>query len=148
MWLINDNLRYELNILQINNTSIRAKLPGGLPGVFNVIVKKTDVGDSVPATPEAATFTYEVVVTSISPSTGSIAGGTILTVSGRNFATGLSDNQIFIGTSAGSYCEVISATSTQILCRTPALDSLSSQLTQTVSVFSKITVQAVCTGSC
>jgi hypothetical protein len=74
---------YPLPILQINDTFIKAGLPGGQAGAFIVqVCISNGVGDSIPATNNSNVFTYVFAVTSVSPSTGSYNGGTLLTIIG------------------------------------------------------------------
>jgi hypothetical protein len=42
-------------------------------------------------------FTYELSISSISPTTGSIGGGSLITVTGVNFSPDPLDNLVFIG---------------------------------------------------
>jgi hypothetical protein len=112
---------YQLNVLRANDTQLLVKLPGGLPGVFNVIVNRYNYGGSTEGTPNASQFTYEIVMTGVSPVTGSINGGTIITITGRNFSPDPLDNQVYIGNAINWICDIISVTTTQIQCRTPAI---------------------------
>ncbi|XP_058475058.1 PKHD1 like 1, tandem duplicate 1 [Solea solea] len=59
-------------------------------------------------------FTYQLIVSSFSPLSGSLAGGTLLTVEGFGF------NQNATVTVDGEECTVVDATDTEIKCRTPA----------------------------
>jgi hypothetical protein len=63
---------------------------------------------------------YAMVVSSISPSSGSKAGGTLLTLSGTGFRAYASGNVVLVG---GQMCSVISSTFSQLSCRTPASSS-------------------------
>lgn len=60
-------------------------IPGGFPGKFKVNVIKTGFGNAVPVPETANDFAYEVYISGISPSSGSIAGGTLLAITGKNF---------------------------------------------------------------
>ena len=66
-----------------------------------------------------ASVTYDISITpyltSISPRYGSVEGGTLVTFSGQNFATSVSDYQVLID---DIECVVQSATSTEITCLT------------------------------
>jgi hypothetical protein len=53
--------------------------------VYTVQVNVANTGDSIAATAGSNTFQYSVTVTGISPATGSINGGTLLTITGTNF---------------------------------------------------------------
>ena len=149
VWLVNTTARvYQLNVIRINDTQLLVKLPGGLPGTFKVVVSRVGFGNSMESTVGAATFVYEVVVTSISPLTGSINGGTILTITGRNFSPDPAENQVFVGGAMNWFCDVFAATTTQLQCRTPPIHPEYTTLAQTVDVFSRITNQAICSGTC
>jgi hypothetical protein len=99
---------YQLSVLTITNTSIKVGLSGGLPGTFTVQVNDVARGDSIPAnaTDGSDRFTYKVSVISVSPTTGSINGGTLLTISGENFATEAQQTLVFIGDTANWFCSV------------------------------------------
>jgi hypothetical protein len=59
--------------------------------VLNVQSSTPGVGGaSVAATAGADSFSYAFTVTSVSPSTGSYNGGTLLTITGTNFVTDIS----------------------------------------------------------
>ena len=75
---------YQLNVLTLTNTSIKVGLSGGLAGTFTVQVNDLVLGDSVPANASAFSdrFIYKVSLISVSPNTGSINGGTLLTITG------------------------------------------------------------------
>ena len=80
---------YPMRILSMNDTVIKVGIPGGLTGVYRVEVNKLGVGDAFPNTTDANVFTYELVITSISPNSGSLYGGTLVHIQGVNFAPAL-----------------------------------------------------------
>jgi len=59
-------------------------------------------------------ITTEAYITSISPLTGSVLGGTLVTITGENFSDVKTDNPVLVG---DLLCEVESTSSTQIVCR-------------------------------
>jgi len=61
-------------------------LPGGSAGNYKVNVIKSGVGRAVPANSTAIDFSYLIKITGVTPTTGSITGGTILTIAGVNFS--------------------------------------------------------------
>lgn len=81
---------YQLKVLSLNNTHIKAGLPGGNAGNYKVEVNVPSTGDSIVSSAGANNFAYELKITSISPSTGSFYGGTLLTITGVNFSPSLS----------------------------------------------------------
>jgi hypothetical protein len=111
---------YQLSALMVNNTYIKVGLPGGGAGVYVVEVSITGKGDSLPATALANRFTYELVISSVSPSTGSIFGGTLLTITGVNFATDLTQTKVYVGPALNWFCTIESISTTQLTCRTPS----------------------------
>ncbi|XP_061122944.1 PKHD1 like 1, tandem duplicate 1 [Syngnathus typhle] len=59
-------------------------------------------------------FTYQLIVSSFSPTSGSTAGGTLLTVTGFGFSQ---DTNVTVG---GAMCQVVHASPTELKCRTAA----------------------------
>ncbi|XP_030597029.1 PKHD1 like 1, tandem duplicate 1 [Archocentrus centrarchus] len=59
-------------------------------------------------------FTYQLIVSSFSPLSGSVAGGTLLTVKGFGFSW---NTTVAVGSAE---CAVIDSTDTELKCRTPA----------------------------
>ncbi|XP_054620387.1 fibrocystin-L-like isoform X2 [Dunckerocampus dactyliophorus] len=76
-------------------------------------------------------FTYELIVSSFSPASGSVAGGTLLTVTGFGFSR---DASVTVG---GLACKVVQASHTELKCRTPAGSAGSHAMTVSVGDMSK-----------
>ena len=112
------------NVVAVSSTSITATAPAGSAGAVTVTVTVSGVSGSL-----ASGFTYAVIpaVTSVSPNTGSTAGGTAVTITGTNFATGAT---VTFGAAAATNVVVVSAT--QITATTPA--GSAGALTVTVTV--------------
>ena len=105
---------YPLNIMSITNTSIKVGLAGGLAGRFTVQVNMpATTGDSLPYSANSNIFDYKFDIASVSPSTGSINGGTLLTITGNSFALSTQDTQVYIGTTLNWFCNIESITATQ-----------------------------------
>lgn len=49
-------------------------------------------------------FKYELVIESITPTIGSIYGGTILNITGLNFSPDEQENLVFIGNRMNTFC--------------------------------------------
>lgn len=114
---------YTLKVLSLSDTTIKVGLSGGLPGTFTVQVSlASSSGDSVPATIGADQFSYVVKITSISPTTGSYYGGTLLTLTGVNFSPAYLDTIAYVGETLNNFCLIESITETEIKCRTPEID--------------------------
>ena len=100
------------NVTVVNGTTVTATTPAGSVGAVAVTVTVKGVSGSL-----ANAFTYAVLptVTSVSPSTGTTAGGTSVTIAGTNFAAGAT---VTFGTNAATNVVVVSSTS--IMATTPA----------------------------
>ena len=85
------------------------------------MVRVAGLGDSVAASAGDDTFVYEVKINSISPTTGSYYGGTLLTISGKNFATAAQQSLVFVGDELNQFCIIETVSETQITCRTPII---------------------------
>jgi hypothetical protein len=83
---------YELNVDSVSDTEIIATLGGGHVGTYTLTVEKIGYGYSI----NTKTFKYQIIIDSVSPSSGSINGGTTITISGSNFSTNLNDNVVFL----------------------------------------------------
>ena len=96
----------------VNSTSITATTPAGSAGAVTVTVTVSGQSGSL-----TSGFTYIGVptVTSVSPSSGPTVGGTAVTITGANFATGATVT--FGGTAA---TKVVVVSSTSITATTPA----------------------------
>lgn len=91
-------------------------------------------------------------VTGISPVSGSMYGGTLITISGRNFGDVYTDNPVQISLSGGIgniNCYVETTMATEITCR---IDSDTTNVTAgqsgDVVVFLKTSEEATCEGTC
>lgn len=72
-------------------------LPGGRSGTYTVEVNVPTNGDSIAGSANSNVFKYELRMTSVTPTSGSIYGGTLLTIAGVNFATDLKDTLVYVG---------------------------------------------------
>jgi hypothetical protein len=91
-------------------TSLTVTAPAHAAGRVNIRVT-ADFGSSAIVSNDYYTFVAPPTVTQVSPSTGSIKGATVVTLTGTNFTkvTGVA-----FGTGAGTGLKVISATSLQV----------------------------------
>jgi IPT/TIG domain len=83
----------------------------------------------------------------VSPTSGSIAGGTTITIKGENFTP--ESNQVYIGSAVNWICHIISETTTEIKCITPAKYA-SPEYDKPVDVLvtANIVDESTCTGTC
>ena len=129
------------------NTQLTCRLGGGSSGEFNVQVNRSGYGASVAASTDSDKFEFIIEITNVSPRSGSIQGGTIVTITGNNFSTVKNENQVTIGDSRTNLCEIITATATEIVCRTMA-DSSGITTGQDLRVLGRIQEVAICNTNC
>ncbi|MDP9360481.1 MAG: IPT/TIG domain-containing protein, partial [Acidobacteriota bacterium] len=128
------------NVTVPSSTSITATAPAHAAGKVDVVVTN---GDSQSAT-LAQAFTYAAAgptISSISPSTGSTVGGTLITITGTLFQSGAT---VTIGGLLASDVTFVSATS--ITARTP-LGPITQQLNVDVVVTNPDSTKATATGA-
>jgi hypothetical protein len=113
------------NVVVVSSTSLTATTPAHASGAVTVTVTVSGQSGSL-----ASGFTYVAAptVTSVSPNTGTTAGGTAVTITGANFAAGASVT--FGGTTATN---VVVVSSTSITATTPAGAAGAVTVTVTVS---------------
>jgi hypothetical protein len=144
----NHTQKYELGILSVGSTtSMTCVLGGGRVGDYFIRVLVVGKGMSAP-TPASA-FSYEIVVNSVSPVTGSIGGGFLLTINGANFAPAKGSTQVFIGDGLQSLCTIVTISTTVITCTVPPMDStyLAGDI-KTVLVTGRLIELSRCKGTC
>ena len=101
------------NIVVVSSTSITATTPAHAAGAVTVVV--TNSGGLSGSLTNGFTYIGTPTVTSISPTSGTTAGGTAITITGTNFATGAT---VTLGGTAATNVVVVSSTS--ITAKTPA----------------------------
>ncbi|KAL3885610.1 hypothetical protein ACJMK2_025660 [Sinanodonta woodiana] len=113
----------ECTVTNARNTSITCTVGNGLIGRHKVVVTVSGKGRARHPLEGDVVFNYTAEISDMSPTSGSMGGGTSLTLSGYGFPN---DAVVTVGTKA---CIIMSVNSTQIVCLTPA-----SATVQTVSV--------------
>ena len=108
---------YECWVVSSTTTQITCRLSGGQAGDYLIKVHQAGIGYSKPGTAGDNAFKYVIKVTSITPSSGSLEGGTVLTIVGENFSTITNENQVVIGDSGLDYCIVTDATAIELKCK-------------------------------
>lgn len=115
---------YPLKVLSLSDTTIRAGLSGGYPGNYIVQVTIGTIGDAVVGSVGANSFSYSIIVSSVTPQTGSNYGGTLITLTGTNFLPDTTLTTVYIGDDHNQFCRIETITSTTITCRTPKISPL------------------------
>ena len=131
---------------EITDNKIICRLGGGKSGAYKVMVTLKGKGFAQVEPANANDFKYEMTITGLDYSSGSLEGGHLITISGTNFSKKKTDNNVIIGENK-DLCFVEDSSETEIKCRTRKPKEV---LTgdQTVYMFGKITEEAVCKGSC
>jgi hypothetical protein len=100
------------NVVVVSGTQITATTPAGSAGAVTVMVT---VNSQTGSLTNAFTYVVPATVSSVSPGSGSTAGGTAVTITGTNFAAGAT---VTFGSAAATNVVVVSGT--QITATTPA----------------------------
>ena len=101
------------NVVVVNSTTITATTPAGSAGAVTVTV--TSSGGQSGSLSNGFTYIAPPTVSSVSPNSGSTTGGTAVTITGTNFATGAT---VTFGSTAAT--SVVVVNSTTITATTPA----------------------------
>ncbi|MFZ0296095.1 MAG: IPT/TIG domain-containing protein, partial [Candidatus Sulfotelmatobacter sp.] len=101
------------NVVVVSSTTITATTPAGSAGAATVTV--TNLGALAGSLTNGYTYVVPPTVTGVSPSSGTTAGGTAVTITGTNFATGAT---VTFGGTAATNVAVVN--STTITATTPA----------------------------
>ncbi|XP_011607160.2 fibrocystin-L isoform X2 [Takifugu rubripes] len=119
------------HVEQITNTTQVCRLGSASAGTYPVMVSFPSLGYSHYTDGNELNFTYQLIIISFSPSSGSIAGGTLLTLRGFGFSE---DATVIIGSKE---CKVVHAADTELSCRSPAGTAGSQTITVTVANLSQ-----------
>ena len=97
-------------------------------------------------------FKTSSTITSISPTSGSVFGGTLLTITGTNFSTTLIDQAVNIIYSSVIFigCDIVTATTTELTCRIRATGFAADETKSgnDVAVILAASSEAKCEGTC
>uniref|UniRef100_A0A667XGZ1 PKHD1 like 1, tandem duplicate 2 n=1 Tax=Myripristis murdjan TaxID=586833 RepID=A0A667XGZ1_9TELE len=103
------------HVEQVTATTQVCRLGRASAGTYPVSVSFPSLGRSRHAGDNDLNFTYQLIVSSVSPLSGSLAGGTLLTVTGFGFSP---NSTVTLGSDD---CIVLHASDTELKCRTPAV---------------------------
>ena len=127
---------------------ITCNLDGGDKGGLSLHVLKQDMSRSVVSGPQANRFSFELEVDAVSPSSGPALGGTLITVTGKNFSSLASENEVFIGANERDRCVVLTSSGSSITCRVSPLRKVTDTFDRQVSVSVRGSKRSDCTGNC
>ncbi|XP_030896500.1 fibrocystin-L-like [Leptonychotes weddellii] len=101
------------SLLSVVENEIKCQILNGSSGHFPVAVSVADVGLARNVEGQTFHFTYQNRISHIWPASGSLAGGTLLSVSGFGFNE---NSKVLVGNET---CNVIEGDLNKITCRTP-----------------------------
>lgn len=146
----NSSIFYQLSIVNVSNTELYAVLGGGKIGTYTLMLHIPNSGYSIESTTDSAKFNYDLSITGVSPTSGSLYGGTILTFIGKNFSPINSQNQIYIGDTINNLCDIISSNATILTCRTRVAPLTAVGSPQVLYMTQRVQDEAICmvSGGC
>jgi hypothetical protein len=142
----------QMNVIAVDdaNKVISVMFGGAYSGDYRISVRHRVFGllDTT-----GLTFIVGANVTSISPTSGSIYGGTLVTITGSNFGNVITDNPVQISTLGGvgsTNCYVQTTNNDTITCRVDTSRVQTPQVTGKLVTFLKTSEEAKCeaTGNC
>ncbi|XP_004431348.1 PREDICTED: fibrocystin-L [Ceratotherium simum simum] len=101
------------SLLSVDENEIKCRILNGSAGSFPVVVSIADVGLARNVEGGVFHFTYQSQISHIWPASGSLAGGTLLTLSGFGFDE---NSKVLVGNET---CSVVEGDLNKITCRTP-----------------------------
>lgn len=136
-------VRY-MNVIAVDDDTktITAMFGGAYSGNFSISLRHKDYG--LVGT-DGIILDVSASVTDYSPKTGSIYGGTLLTITGTNFGNVYTDNPVQIAMGTGNVdCFVQTTEATQITCRLDTGLSYTGGDEAIMIVFLKTSEEAIC----
>ncbi|KAM7384668.1 hypothetical protein PAMA_011835 [Pampus argenteus] len=119
------------HVEEITDTTQVCRLGRATAGTYPVSVSFPSLGNSRFADGNIPQFTYQLIVSSFSPMSGSVAGGTMLTVTGFGFG----ENTVV--TVGSQECTLVHVWDDELKCRTPAGAAGSQTVTVMVGTMSQ-----------
>jgi IPT/TIG domain len=112
---------YNISVTFSNPDTLMDDVDTGLANLFPFDSSKTQYTLS----PSGVVYTSAIypVITRVSPSNGSIAGGTAVTIDGYGFSSSVADMTVLV---AGVPCSVVKSTANQITCITDKIEAAGS----------------------
>ncbi|XP_078698697.1 fibrocystin-L-like isoform X2 [Branchiostoma floridae x Branchiostoma belcheri] len=99
----------------VNGSKVTCSLPALGPGKYDILLHGDGAGYAVmDGSALFPTIEYVLRVTGMSPSRGSLSGGTVVGISGVGFSSNVEEHAVMFG---DTVCEVFSSSSTEVWCR-------------------------------
>ncbi|KAG7457780.1 hypothetical protein MATL_G00230750 [Megalops atlanticus] len=111
------------SVLELHSSSLTCRVGNASAGTHPLFLSFDGLGLAQPSGNAGFNFTNQMGVSSISPTSGSVAGGTLLTVLGYGFSN---HTEVMIGT---AMCAVVSVHLDELRCRTPPGEAGSHEVT-------------------
>ena len=111
----------KLNVVSVDsaNMQLTVKYGGAQSGIYNLEVKSVDHGQFL--VESTITFEAKIQVLDFTPKTGSVFGGSLVTITGGHFSDVITDNPVKFGYNwvggVNHYCYVQSSSDSEIVCR-------------------------------
>jgi len=128
------------NVIDVHNENktITVRFGGAYSGIYDIEVYSDTYGQILT---DGITFEAVGTVTDIYPTSGSIYGGTLITITGYHFSDEASDNPVSIG---GMTCNVEESSEFEIQCRMIDLSGIQSGAEGQLLIFMKMSEEATC----
>lgn len=133
----------ECYVTASTSTSITCNMLGGPSGSWLMVVRIPGRGNAV-----RENYPLMFQITSVSPASGSINGGTLLTLTGKGFSTRASQLLVMFGDQTHMCKLEGSPTEQQVKCRTPPMGSLTAESDQETVLLGRLQEEAACTSTC
>ncbi|CAF0756351.1 unnamed protein product [Brachionus calyciflorus] len=106
-----------VRVISSSSTLIQIVSPSLNPGLYDIVIPTGSLGNALVDTK----LEYQFYVSDISPSAGSIRGGTLVTINGAGFSSNCTLNIVSFGIYA---CDVKSCSETNITCLTRSVHTI------------------------
>ena len=97
-----------------NSKTVTVKFNGAPPAQYELWVTANSPSAYGRLNTSSITLRTSSTVTAVSPNSGSVLGGTLLTITGTNFSEEITEQVVKVG---DNYCDILSATVSQLVCR-------------------------------
>jgi hypothetical protein len=113
IWIKDDTKAWPMYVLDVDNNkkTVTLKFKGAPKGDYKVFITSSKKGR---LDAENLSIKTDVIITDISPKQGSALGGTVVTITGENFSSKVTDNPVQIG---DALCNIRTTSKSEIICK-------------------------------